>query len=89
MGIDADELETALRSAKEFAAVENLIAKREMLLKLVQHIQVSASELVVQFKLNALVPSVGSEARHEIQVPMETRLSAGRATIVASSSQSR
>src|SRR3954452_4286063 len=50
LGVDADELEAALGSATEFAATENLIAKREMLLTLVQQIQVSASELVVQFK---------------------------------------
>jgi DNA invertase Pin-like site-specific DNA recombinase len=85
LGVDADALESALRSAKDLAAAENLIAQREMLLKLVDRIQVAASELVVQFKLAALVPSMGPDALHEIEVPMETRLSAGRATIVASS----
>jgi len=83
LSLDAHELNLALVAGKELAtSLEHAVGRRDTLLKLIRHVAVSEAALVIDFKLDALVPGAPPEAVHQLNVSVEFRRLAGETTIV-------
>jgi hypothetical protein len=83
LSLDAHELNLALLSAKKLAtSLEHALERRDTLLNFLRRIAVSEAALVIELKLEALVPGAPADAIHQLNVPVGFRRLAGETTIV-------